>query len=328
MKNLITRGICLALTLALAFSLTACGGNKPAETTPTTTVAPTTEPTTEPTTAPTTVTTGAMNFFSISYGESYDNMVYISIFDNEDGTASVDYQGEIRKTGNVDASIFETLTEQLVHSGLVELNGAAEWAEGDALASMYIAYDDESYLSCDYGGNIPQTFIDGYNYMDDVVVGLIADLPEYVPAAEVVGNVDATILEEINGLIANTSMPLDSLVITEAVMDDTFAFTTGLSTSEGIVSGALCSSKMMTTAYSLVIVTVEDAANIGAVRADFEANMDWLKWVCVQPSGALIAQKDNMVLCLMAMDGTFGQVKGAVEADGWTEVVTFTNPNM
>jgi hypothetical protein len=35
-----------------------------------------------------------------------------------------------------------------------------------------------------------------------------------------------------------------------------------------------------------------------------------------------------MVLCLMAMDGTFGQVKGAVEADGWTEVVTFTNPNM
>jgi predicted small lipoprotein YifL len=320
--------LCLLLALACVISLTACGGNKPAETTPTTTVAPTTEPTTEPTTAPTTVTTGAMNFFSISYGESYDNMVYISIFDNEDGTASVDYQGEIRKTGNVDASIFETLTEQLAHSGLVELNGAAEWAEGDALASMYIAYDDESYLSCDYGGNIPQTFIDGYNYMDDVVVGLIADLPEYVPAAEVVGNVDATILEEINGLIANTSMPLDSLVITEAVMDDTFAFTTGLSTSEGIVSGAFCSSKMMTTAYSLVIVTVEDAANIGAVRADFEANMDWLKWVCVQPSGALIAQKDNMVLCLMAMDGTFGQVKGAVEADGWTEVVTFTNPNM
>jgi hypothetical protein len=328
MKNLITRGICLALTLVLAFSLTACGGNKPAETTPTTTVAPTTAPTTVPTTAPTTVTTGAMNFFSISYGETYDNMVYISIFDNEDGTASVDYQGEIRKTGNVDASIFETLTEQLAHSGLVELNGAAEWAEGDALASMYIAYDDESFLSCDYGGNIPQTFIDGYNYMDDVVAGLIADLPEYVPAAEVVGNVDATILEEINGLIANTSMPLDSLVISEVVKDDTFGFTTGLSTSEGIVSGASCSSVMMTTAYSLVVVTVEDAANIGAVRADFEANMDWLKWVCVQPTGALIAQKDNMVLCLLAMDGTYSETKAAIELAGWTEIVTFTNPNM
>ena len=60
MKNLITRGICLALTLVLAFSLTACGGNKPAETTPTTTVAPTTEPTTEP--EPTTPVTGPEYF--------------------------------------------------------------------------------------------------------------------------------------------------------------------------------------------------------------------------------------------------------------------------
>ncbi len=326
MKNLITRGICLALTLVLAFSLTACGGNKPAETTPTTT-APVTEPTTVPVTEPA-VDSAAMNFFSISYGETYDNMVYISIIDNEDGTAAVDYQGEIRKTGNVDASIFETLAEQLAHSGLVELNGAEEWAEGEANGSMFISYADESMLSCGFGGNVPQAFIDGYNYMDDVVAGLIADLPEYVPAATVMGNVDATILEEIKGLIANTTMPLDSLVISEAVMDDTFAFTTGLSTSEGIVSGASCSSMMMTTAYSLVVVTVEDAANIGAVRADFEANIDWLKWVCVQPSDALIAQKDNMVLCLLAMDGTYSETKAAIELAGWTEVVTFTNPNM
>ena len=328
MKNLITRGICLALTLVLAFSLTACGGNKPAETTPTTTVAPTTAPTTVPTTAPTTVTTGAMNFFSISYGETYDNMVYISIFDNEDGTASVDYQGEIRKTGNVDASIFETLAEQLAHSGLVELNGAAEWAEGDALASMYISYADESYLSCEYSGNVPQTFIDGYNYMDDVVAGLIADLPEYVPAAQVVGNVDATVLEEIKGLIANTTMPLDSLVISEVVKDDAFAFTTGLSTSEGIVSGASCSSMMMTTAYSLVVVTVEDAANIASVRADFEANLAWGKWVCVRPTGALIAQKDNMVICLMGADALYTGTAAALTANGWTMVAELANPGM
>lgn len=328
MKNLITRGICLALTLVLAFSLTACGGNKPAETTPTTTVAPTTEPTTVPTTEPAGVADAAMNFFSISYGENYDTMVYISIMDNGDGTVAVDYQGEIRKTGNVDASIFETLAEQLAHSGLVELNGTEEWTEGEANGSMFITYADDSVLACSYGGNVAQAFIDGYNYMDDVVAGLIADLPEYVPEAQVMGNVDAAVLEEIKGLIANTSMPLDSLVISEAVMDDTFAFTTGLSTSEGIANGASCSSMMMTTAFSLVVVTVEDASNIGAVRADFEANMDWLKWVCVQPTNALIAQKDNMVICVMAMDQTYTETAAAVNAAGWTEVATFNNPNL
>lgn len=327
MKNLITRGICLALTLVLAFSLTACG-NKPAETTPPTTTAPVTEPSTAPTTEPAGVTDAAMNFFSLSYGENFDTMVYISIIDNEDGTAAVDYQGEIRKTGNVDAAIFETLAEQLALSGLTQLNGTEEWAEGEANGSMFITYADDTTVSCGFGGNVPQTFIDGYNYMDDVVADLIADLPEYVPQAQVMGNVDAAVLEEIKGLIGNTTMPLDSLVISEAVMDDTFAFTTGLSTSEGIANGASCSSMMMTTAYSLVVVTVEDAANIGAVRADFEDNMDWLKWVCVQPTNALIAQKDNMVICVMAMDQTYTETEAAVNAAGWTEVATFTNPNL
>jgi hypothetical protein len=85
---------------------------------------------------------------------------------------------------------------------------------------------------------------------------------------------------------------------------------------------------MMTTAFSLVVVTVEDEANIGAVRADFEANMDWRKWVCVQPTGAVIAQKGNMVICVMTMDETYSQVKGAINASGWTEVATFENPDL
>jgi hypothetical protein len=326
MKNLITRGICLALTLVLAFSLTACGGDKPA---------PTTVPTTEATTAPTTVpetTVGenvvAMNFFSVNYSENFDSVKSITVIDNGDGTAMVDYQGEIRKSGNVDSSIFEDLAAEFAKSGLVELNGAEEWAEGEASASMYVTYADETMVSANYSGTIPQAFIDAYGVMDTAVQALLADMPEYVPEAQVMGNVDETVLAEIKGIIGSTSMPLDSLVINEAVMDDTFAFTTGLSTSEGIVNGASCSSMMMTSAYSLVVVTVEDAANVAAVRADFESNMDWLKWVCVQPSNALIAQKDNMVICLMAMDQTYTETEAAINAAGWTEVVTFTNPNL
>jgi hypothetical protein len=85
---------------------------------------------------------------------------------------------------------------------------------------------------------------------------------------------------------------------------------------------------MMTSAYSLVIVTVEDAANIASVRADFEANLAWGKWVCVRPTGALIAQKDNMVICLMGMNDSYTETEAAITAAGWTEIATFTDPEM
>ena len=324
MKNLITRGICLALTLVLAFSLTACVGNNGGESTVPTTTAPETN-------APETTSgssAAAMNYFSLSYGETFDSTHYISIFDNEDGTATVDYQGEIRKSGTVDASIFESLAAELAKSGLVEMNGAEEWSEGEASASMYISYADETFLSANYGGTVPQAFIDAYTAMDTAVQTLIADIPEYVPEAAVMGNVDATVLTEIKNIIGSTSMPLDTLVISEIALDDDFGFNAGLSKSEGIANAANCNSMMMTTAYSLVVVTVEDAANIASVRADFEAGMDWLKWVCVQPTNALIAQKDNMVICLMAMDQTYTETEAAINAAGWTEVATFTNPNL
>jgi hypothetical protein len=328
MKNLITRGICLALTMVLAFSLTACGGDKPVDTTPSTTPATTAPATSVPETTTGAENVVAMNYFSLSYGENFDSTSYISIYDNEDGTATVDYQGEIRKSGTVDASIFEALAAEFAKSGLVEMNGAEEWNEGEASASMYVTYADDTFVSANYGGTIPQAFIDAYNAMDTAVQALIADIPEYVPEAAVMGNVDETVLAEIKGIIGNTSMPLDSLVINEILMDENFAFNAGLSKSEGIANAANCNSMMMTTAYSLVIVTVEDAANIASVRADFEAGMDWRKWVCVQPTNALIAQKDNMVLCLMAMDQTYTETEAAINAAGWTEVTTFANPEL
>jgi len=85
---------------------------------------------------------------------------------------------------------------------------------------------------------------------------------------------------------------------------------------------------MMTTAYSLVIVTLEDAANAETVCSNFESQLDWLKWVCVAPSDALIAQKDNMVLCLMAYDDLYVQTANGIEAAGWSTMKTLNNPNM
>jgi hypothetical protein len=324
MKNLITRGICLVLTLVLAFSLTACVGNNGGETTESTTTPTTTAP---ETTAP--VASGsAMGFITLSYGENFDSVINIMAYTNDDGTATIDYQGEIRKSGNVDSTIFADLTDAFAASGLVELNGTEEYNEGEASGSVYVSYTDDSFVSVNYGGTVPQTFVDAYKALDAKVAELIAELPEYIPEAQVMGNVDETVLNEIKNVITSTSIPQDTLVISEILMDDTFAFTSGLSSSEGITNGASCSSMMLTTAYSLVVVTVEDAANIAAVRADFETSMDWQKWVCVRPSNALIAQKDNMVICLMASDVLYTETEAAINAAGWTEVTTLTNPEL
>ncbi len=328
MKNLITRGICLALTLVLAFSLVACGTNNGGDTTPTTTAPATSTPeTTAPTTTPVAAESG-MNFFYLSYGENYEFVKHIMFIDNEDGTFAVDYQGDIRKMGNVDASVMETLAAEFANSGLIELNGQMEWNDGEASGSMSVTYtDEEKSYSADFGGVVPQAFIDAYNVIDAVVLTLIAEIPEYVPQAQVMGEVEDTMLAEINSIITNTSIPQDTLVISEIVKDESFSFATGLSADTGIQNAASVSSMMMTSAYSLVLVNLEEGADAAAIAADFEANLDWLKWVCVQPSNALIAQKDNMILCLMAMDATYTETCAAITAAGWTEVKALSNPN-
>jgi len=84
----------------------------------------------------------------------------------------------------------------------------------------------------------------------------------------------------------------------------------------------------MTSAYSLVLVTLTEDADAAAIAADFEANIDWLKWVCVQPTNALIAEKDNMLLCLLAADEAYTDTAAAIAAAEWTEVKTLNNPNM
>jgi hypothetical protein len=83
---------------------------------------------------------------------------------------------------------------------------------------------------------------------------------------------------------------------------------------------------MMTNAYSLVIATLEKGTDAAAVCADFEANLDWMKWVCVAPSHAMTATKGNMVLCLMATDEAFTGTAAGIEAAGWTTVTTLENP--
>ena len=85
---------------------------------------------------------------------------------------------------------------------------------------------------------------------------------------------------------------------------------------------------MMTTAFSLVIVTLEEGTDAQSVCDDFEKNLDWRRWVCVAPSNAFIAQKGNQVLCLMAGGQLYDSIAQSIRQTGWTQIKALTNPDM
>ena len=310
--------ISLLLAMLMVMAMFAGCNNTPAATEPSTEA-------TEPSTEAAPALESEITFISLSMGENYENVGNLMLSPGEAGNLSVFYVGEVRKEGEIGIDAMATVAEAFAASGLAELNGAEEYSDGEANASMYVEFADGTYLSANYGGVIPQAFVDGYTAMDTCFQTITADLPVYVPQAQVMEGVDENALAAMQEILNNAGLPnLDGLMISNVPAEE-FEFSLGLSSNEGITNGTACSAMMMTTAYSIALVTVEDAANIAAVRADFESNIDWQKWVCVMPTDALIAQKDNMVICVIGADDMFDMTAASVEAAGWTEVQYIEN---
>ena len=317
------RFIAMILAAVMVLSMAACGNQSE-----TTTAAPetTTEAVVETTTAPV-VEGPAVTFFSMSLGENYENIKSITAFSNDDGTVHVEYVGDVKKVGEISADCWTTITAALAQTELAALNGQDTWGEGDANGSIYVDYADGTMLSVGFSGEIPASYTAGYAIMDACFADLTADLEVYVPQPMVMGEVDATLLAEMNAILTASGISaLDMFAIGQVMKDEYFAYSVGLTSDAGIASAANCAPMMMTTAYSLVIVTLEDGIAAADVAADFEANLDWTKWVCVAPSDAMTAVKDNMVLCLMAADANYTQTAAGITAAGWTTVNTLTNP--
>ena len=316
------RVVCLVLMAALAL----CGCAQSGEDTATT---PTTVPETAAPTLPTYETVdNPITFFSLSMGEDYENIHYMNVYINEDGTAYVEYVGEEKKVANLDANVLHGIAAAFNASGLPELNGQDSYGEGEANASMYVEYSDGTVVAVGYSGQIPEAYRKGYGVMDTFFQELTASLPVYVPQPVVMGEVEEDLLRAVLAIMNESGVePLDGFTISQVARDEYFAFSLGLSKDEGIAGGVTCAPMMMTTAFSLVIVTLEDGADADAVCADFENTMNWRKWVCVAPSNAMIAQKDNMVLCVMADGPMYTKIAVAARQAGWTEVKALMNPD-
>lgn len=310
MKNF-TKIMSLVLALVLILSLAACKGKAPEETKPVET---------DPV-----VDVKPIKFFSLSMSPDPEHTFSMSIYPNEDASmATVDYIAAERKMGSLELSAMDVVAQAVANANLAALGGKSEYTDGTASASMYIEYADGTMLSADFGGKLPEDFTKAYEALEACFQEITSDIPVYIPEPVIMGEVNADVLAEIQTILSGSGIPnLDTFGISDVANDEFFSFNMGLSSAEGIANGTSCAGMMMTTAYSLVIATVEDAANIEKVREDFQNNVDWNKWVCVRPTDALIAQKGNMVLCLIAADELFTGTKAGIEAAGWENITAF-----
>ena len=233
----------------------------------------------------------------------------------------------VRKVSTIDVSVLATVEAALNKSGLLTLDGDFAWGEEtDKGACFYVAYTDGTSKSANYEGvDVPDAFVTGYAIVKAAIIDILADVPEYIPQPEVIGEMDEDLKNAALEIVTNSELSdVECVGIMEIKLDEAFAFCAGLSSDEGISAGVQAQYMLMRGAvYSLVIVKADDTA---AVAADFEANLDWNRWVSVRPSNAIIATKGDMVLCLMSDSSLYAGSVYAIQNSGWTTVDELTDP--
>ena len=327
-RTYFTRGF--ALLLAVMLLLTGCATTKPGDTTAATdvTTVPAPDQVTDPTGGTVDLEGKTLSFFSVNLNLTGNDNRYMMAYPNDDGSVYVEYVGDVKKIGtNMDGKVLESVTAAVIRSGIAALNGQNIYLDGGAVGSAYVEYTDGTVIGIGYSGEIPEEYLTVYNALDTAFQTLTAELEVYVPVPLVGDGVDETALAELMAILEATQIrDLDMFQIADVTKDDIFTLVMGLSSAEGIANGTSCSAMMMTTPYSMVIATLDDGMDVQTVRDDFLNNLDWQKWVCVVPTGALIAQKGNMVLCLMGADALFAQTVQAVTDCGWENLESVDSP--
>lgn len=257
------------------------------------------------------------------FGED-DSFRSIAAYDDWDGHIYVEYEGDVKKVGTFDSSVMEEITAAIEQSGFRELDGRNEYSEdGYASASLYVSYQDGSYLGASFSGSIPEEFYTCYDSLDQYFQQLTADLPVYVPQPMVEGEIDPEVMDEITAIVDASGIEnSDAYLIREIPMDENFTYSAGLTGTDGLVSTTSFSAMMMTDPFSMTIAKLDASANASAIAKDFADNVDFYKWVCVLADQALIAQKGDLVLCLISSDYSYGTFADAILANGWTQINT------
>ena len=275
-------------------------------------------------------TENPLTYLSLSYSENFDSVNSVQAYDQYDGNCYLEtITTTDRIRGTMPIAILENLTFALEESGLLALVGQDAYTDGEASGSLYAEYADGTAAMVSFSGTLPEEFINGYTYMDAYFQGLTAEMTPYIPQPMIQGEINETDMAELQLILDGAQLAdLDSYAIMEIPKDEFFCLSVGLSSDEGIARATTFTAMNMATAYSVTILTLDDAATAEAVCADLENSLDWRKWVCVAPSEGLIAVKDNMVLLLLGSDEIFAQTVTGINGAGWTTARELSNPDM
>ncbi len=315
--------ICM-IAIVLVFSCAGCNNTQSQPVNPPSDEIEATQPTPEPTfDLPEITVENPATYVQVSiYGED-GSYSYLTAYDNGNGEAYVEYVGDVKKVGTFDISVLHFITAELEKAGFKALDGQDVYEDGLASASLYVSYEDESYLGAGFSGTIPQEFLDSYAVLEKCFEKLTSHLPVYVPQPLVDGDVDEETLAEIKQLVEAAKIEnADAYIISDVPMDEYFADAMGLEKTDGILSGTLFSAMMMTDPFSMAIAKLDSSADTDAVAKDFLKNVDFFRWVCVIADDALVASKGDMVLCLVGPAQLYKQFADAINQSGWTVVDT------
>ena len=135
---------------------------------------------------------------------------------------------------------------------------------------------------------------------------------------------DETQLNAVKEILTKANLEnLDKYKIYTVPIDENAPDALGLDSTEFVVSASACDSKMFEVPYNISVIQVNGEANIEAVRADLADGLRWSKYVHMPVDSALIAQKGDLVLCLMTTGDTYQNTAKAIAECGWENVIEY-----
>ncbi len=336
--------LALMLALLMVVSLAACGetdyyeDDEDQDPPKANTVDKVTEPTDGPTDGPADgptesvpAATSNITFFMISINKADGSSQYLMAIPGDGDQVDVDVNVDsFVKRGTLDTAALVAIEAAFESSGLKNVPSSPEGVYTEDYASIYVSYADGTFVDTALYGDLPAEFVSGFDTMIACFQELTVHVPAYVAKPVESGDIADSDRAALDAILANLKLvgSADTYAINAFPKDEYFAMSMNLSSDAGVASGLQFTSMNMSTAYGLYIATLESGASANTVAGNFEAGIDWLKWVCVQPESAYIAINGNQVLLLLGSLEFFDATVTAIEAAGWTVYKTLTNPNL
>lgn len=270
-----------------------------------------------------------ITYLSISYGENFDTTTYIDVFDEGvEGKVTITCTVGIDQVrGTVDASAMHALTAAFNENNMSQFNEKNEYVDGEAAASYYVEFADGTMVSCSFGGQVPAEFVTGFEAVKAAFDKASENMEVYRAQVGYAEDVKAEHKAELEAIFADCGNLVleNNQAMNLPAEDENYAYTTGIEHNDSILATTAVMNMMGTVPHAISLFEVAEGTDTDAMAAALTDEVNWAKWVCVTPSHAVVAEKDNYVLYLLTAAEIYAEMAPALENAGWTILTTVEN---